>query len=121
MSGLSAAALLQLRSRLARRVGPVVLRVPAHRADMRLLAEQLADGELLTVEEWAGDRLTLVDAYGRETGIAFLDLPAGQELGAFADAILAVSRGGAVLSPLGRQQAASLPEGTQLGVLTTPA
>lgn len=121
MRVISDAALAQARARLNRMVGPVVLRVPSDSAQMRALAEQLADGELLTVEPWPGEGLTLLDGYGRDTGMVFGDLPQGQELVALVEAILAASRGGSVLSPLGRQQAAALPAGTRLQVLTTPA
>ncbi len=118
---ISQAALAQARARLTRMVGPVALRVPEGDAEMRALAEALADGELLTAEAWSGEGLTLLDGYGRETGMVFRDLPVGQELVALVEAILAASRGGSVLSPLGRHQAAGLPAGTRLQVLTTPA
>nr|PZN71684.1 MAG: hypothetical protein DIU55_08290 [Bacillota bacterium] len=121
MGMISEAALAHARARLSRMVGPVVLRVQSGSTEMRALAERLAEGELLTVEEWPGEGLTLRDGYGRDTGMVFRDLPVGQELDALVEAILAASRGGSVLSPLGRQQAAALPAGTRLQVLTTPA
>src|SRR5690606_17736918 len=77
---ISDAALAQARARLNRMVGPVVLRVPSDSAQMRALAERLADGELLTVEPWPGEGLTLLDGCGRDTGMVFGDLPQGQEL-----------------------------------------
>ena len=114
----------QAEQRLGAMVGPVVLRVPRGDAPMRALAEalvQVAEEGLVAVEEWEGESLSLLDGWGRETGIRFRDPPVGQEFGALLDAILAVSRGGAVLTPLGRSQAAALPEGSELRVLVTPS
>lgn len=124
----SQAARRQAEERLGAMVGPVLLRAPRRNAPMRALAEVLAgaagsdaDGEVrLPLEEWEGESLTLLDGWGRESGIHFRDLPSGQEFGALLDAILAVSRGGAVLTPLGRSQAQALPEGSQLWVFVTP-
>lgn len=123
MSLLSSAAQDQARERLARLAGPVVLRVAPADAGMRALAGDLialtAD-ELLTLEEGEGEGLRLLDGWGRETGIVFRDPPVGQEFPVLLDAILAVSRGGSLLSPLGRSQASSLPEGATLQVFVTP-
>lgn len=123
MELLSTAAIQRAEEKLAAMVGPVLLRVPAGDSTMRTLAvalSQVADGELLNVGEWEGESLALLDGWGRETGIHFRDPPVGQEFGALLDAILAVSRGGSVLTPLGRAQAGALPEGSAIRVLVTP-
>lgn len=125
MSLLSSASLSQAHERLAAMVGPVVLRVPKGDGPMLALAEAVAgtvvrDQDLLTVEEGEGESLTLLDGWGRETGILFRNPPLGQEFGPLLDAILAVSRGGSLLSPLGRSQARELPEACELWVLVTP-
>jgi|GEM_PF-3414234 len=127
MAILSAASHDQVRQRLAQMVGPVVLRVPNGNAEMAALVSEvltaapLVDEPLLTAEGWEGESLTLVDGWGRETGIHFRDLPLGQELGALADSILAASKGSAILSPLGRSQAQALPDATELWTLVTPS
>lgn len=124
MDLLSAAARSQAEQRLAAMVGPVVLRAPRGDAAMRALAEALGEvvgDDLLSVEEWEGESLTLLDGWGGATGIHFCDPPLGQEFGALLDALLAVSRGGAVLTPLGRSQAQALPASSELRVLVTPS
>lgn len=129
MESLSNAAREQARERFSRLVGPVVLRVPHDDQRFRDLADELAslaagDGTaetLLAVEEGPGDCLTLLDGWGRETGICFRHPPVGQEFPVLLDDIVAASRGGSVLSPLGRSQAQDLPEGSSLWVLVTPA
>lgn len=113
----------QARERLARMVGPVVLRAAPDDGPMKALAAELialVGDDLLTLAEGEGEGLRLLDSWGRETGIGFRDPPVGQELPALLDAILAVSRGGSLLSPLGRSQASGLPEGAQLQIFVTP-
>lgn len=119
MGILGEATLVRARQRLEAMVGPVVLQVPPDDQSMQSLAAELADGDLLTVAAGEPGSITLVDAYGRPTGIHFRDLPLGQELDPFLDAILAVSGRGGSLTPLGRTQAQELPEGTELWVLVS--
>ncbi len=127
MSVLSAAVREQVGQRLSQMMGPVVLRVPAASGEIAELAAELTgtveseEEALLTVEPWEGESLTLLDGWGRETGIHFRDIPVGQELTALVDAILAVSKGTAVLSPLGRSQAQSLPAGSEVWIFVTPS
>lgn len=122
---LSMAAVAMTEERLAAMVGPVALRFPRGNQAMQRFAGEVvgavAEDDLLTVAEGEGESLTLLDGWGRETGICYRDLPLGQEFGPFLEAILAVSRGGSVLSPLGRSQAQGLPDSSQLWVFVTPS
>lgn len=113
----------RVRERLNAMTGPVVLSVPQSDGAMRELSSELAalGGGLLTVEAGEGDALALLDGWGRPAGIRFRGLPQGLELEALVDGILNLSRGSTPLSPLGRVQAAGLPAGTEVWVLTTPS
>lgn len=105
--------------RLAAMIGPVVLQIPSGDAAAAAFAHELAEGSpLLEVVEGEDQQITLLDSYGRPTGIAFEGLPLGQELGVLLDDILAVSRGATSLSPLGRMQAKELSGSLQ--ILVTP-
>ncbi|MGE5673739.1 MAG: thioredoxin family protein [Mycobacterium leprae] len=104
--------------RLESMMGPVVLQSGAP------LAQELAGlapDSLLSVEPGEDDRVALLDGYGRPTGIRFEGVPQGQELNVLLDDIVAVSRGSTALTPLGRMEAQTLPEGLSLWVLSTPA
>ncbi len=119
MRVLSEAAAERAARTLERMVGPVALRLPEADGTTRALAGELAAlNPLLEVEQGEGDRLTLLDGWGRETGIHFQGPPLGQELDALLEAVVAVSRGATPLSPLARAQAQQLRG--ELWVLTTP-
>lgn len=120
---LSRAVAERIEERLKALIGPVVLSVPRADSAMRGLAKDLAalGGELLSVEEGDGDALSLLDGWGRPAGVRFRGLPQGLELEALIEGIINLSRGSTPLSPLGRAQASSLPEGTEVWVLTTPS